>query len=251
MKYKNKMAHRWREEETVAFVNMYKQSRCLWDINDKHYKNRHARLSALKLMIQELEIPGLTVYDVKTKIKNLRSTYHQVVKKVQNCQKDGHVYIPRLVWFDTFSEIVNSEKTKNVKEESSNVSSDNVNESSTDEYFDSPHTQSPEPDNDNYESKAEIHFEEVSSYSPPKKKQATVSKDKINTLLEKIKRLEQGMSSQTTGINDLDEFQLFAMSIAEQLKQLPLVSALRLQVEIQNLVSNERINATSQSCSKD
>lgn len=122
-----------------------------------------------------------------------------------------------------------------------------MNESSTDGYFDSPHTQSPEPDNDteNYESKAEIHFAEVCSYSPPKKKQATVSKDKINTLLEKIQRLEQGMSSQSTGLNNLDEFQLFAMSIAEQLKQLPLVTALRLQVEIQNLVANERISATN------
>lgn len=54
-------------------------------------------------------------------------------------------------------------------------------------------------------------------------------------LINNLQKLNQGLDS------DTDEFQFFASNIAAQLRELPLDRALKLQVNIQNLVANERI----------
>ena len=46
-------------------------------------------------------LPGFTVQEAKNKIKNLRSTYSQELKKVKQSKKSGldEVYQPSLIWY--------------------------------------------------------------------------------------------------------------------------------------------------------
>jgi hypothetical protein len=50
------MSGRWREEQTTKFVNMYKNSKNLWNVFTPEYKNREAGLASLEHMVREMNI---------------------------------------------------------------------------------------------------------------------------------------------------------------------------------------------------
>jgi hypothetical protein len=60
------MSGRWREEQTSKFVNMYKDSKNLWDVFTPEYKNREARNMVREMNIStELgQLNWTTVYPI-------------------------------------------------------------------------------------------------------------------------------------------------------------------------------------------
>lgn len=98
-----KMAGKWDSETTVKFVQEYKLHECLWNFKSPKYKSKQLRETAYKNIVNIMNLPGFGVPEVKTKIKNLRSTYCQEKKKILNSKRSGAgneaIYSPNIKWF--------------------------------------------------------------------------------------------------------------------------------------------------------
>ncbi|KAL4153005.1 hypothetical protein QTP88_000838 [Uroleucon formosanum] len=81
--YMTNMTHKWNEDTTLKFVEEYRQHECLWNIHYNLYKNKQARDAAYTSIASVMNIPDFGIAEVKTKIKNLRSTYSQELKKIE------------------------------------------------------------------------------------------------------------------------------------------------------------------------
>jgi hypothetical protein len=59
------------------------------------------RDAAYMKLADRASLPGFTIQEAKNKIKNLRSTYSQELKKVKQSKKSGsdEVYQPSLIWY--------------------------------------------------------------------------------------------------------------------------------------------------------
>jgi len=75
------MSNKWSENTTINFVEEYMNHECLWNVNNPLYKNKQCRDSAYSTLAETMNMSGFGVPEVKTKIKNLRSTYSQELKK--------------------------------------------------------------------------------------------------------------------------------------------------------------------------
>lgn len=49
---------KWRESDTIRFVELYEKSECLWNFRHPVYKNRNARDQAIQHIIKEMNLPG-------------------------------------------------------------------------------------------------------------------------------------------------------------------------------------------------
>ena len=63
------------------------------------------RERALRNMLDDLSLPGLTVPDLKAKIKTVRTRYIAELAKIRTSERSGagygDIYRPRLFWFNT------------------------------------------------------------------------------------------------------------------------------------------------------
>lgn len=92
---------RWTEEQTVQFVERYKQLETLWNVKSGLYKNKHARESALKELVKFMNIDGFGIEEAKNKIRSLRATYIGERNKIDRSVSNGaeEVYKPNMKWF--------------------------------------------------------------------------------------------------------------------------------------------------------
>lgn len=91
---------KFNDEMVLRFIRAYRESSCLWDFQSPDYKNRDIRDAAYQHLVDIMDLPGFTVADVKNKIKNIRSTYCQELKKIQNCKILGKIpHVPTCIWF--------------------------------------------------------------------------------------------------------------------------------------------------------
>nr|XP_034173832.1 uncharacterized protein LOC117601323 [Osmia lignaria] len=101
---------KWSENETVKFVELYKQHDCLWDITSPSYRNNQMRSGAIELLIRDMEKDGLGPAEIKHKIKILRTQYHNEMRKVEASMRSGagteDVYRPRLMWISIMDEFM-------------------------------------------------------------------------------------------------------------------------------------------------
>lgn len=90
--------------DIVRFLECYERHSCLWNPKEQDYRNNDVRLTALKSIIQEMGI-DITVGELKTKIKNIRTTYSREAGKVVESRKSASgksdVYKPQLIWFSS------------------------------------------------------------------------------------------------------------------------------------------------------
>jgi hypothetical protein len=75
------VAAKWNSATTIAFIQEYKARECLWNFKSPLYKNKHMREAACKEIVKAMDIEGFGVPEVKNKIKNVRYTYAQEIKK--------------------------------------------------------------------------------------------------------------------------------------------------------------------------
>lgn len=69
------MVFKWRDDYIEPFLDQCRQHECLWNVGIDSYKNRETREKAYESMRSALNFPGLSVDDIKTKIKTVRTNY--------------------------------------------------------------------------------------------------------------------------------------------------------------------------------
>lgn len=90
---------KWDIGTTTKLIYLYGQNQHLWNTNSIFYKSNSCRIETYKKIIQTLGLE-MSVNDMRTKIKNLRSIYHVELKKIKNSKLKGEDYKPKLPWFD-------------------------------------------------------------------------------------------------------------------------------------------------------
>lgn len=70
----------------VEFIELWKEFRCLWDLEDKHYSNRDRRNECYKALLEIYKkcIPEATLGTIKKKLENMRSAYKREARKVSS-----------------------------------------------------------------------------------------------------------------------------------------------------------------------
>jgi hypothetical protein len=75
----------------LSFKNI--KDECLWNFQSPQYKNKQMRKAAYKQIVDAMDITGFAIPEVKNKIKSLRSSYAQEMKKTQEvrCRSWQHL----------------------------------------------------------------------------------------------------------------------------------------------------------------
>lgn len=106
------MTEKWNSETTIKFVQELRTHECLWNVKCKMYKNKQMRESAYQKIVEAMNIVDFNVPEVKTKIRNLKSTYFQEKKKIEKSKASGsgseNVYKPNIKWFDEMDTLLNN-----------------------------------------------------------------------------------------------------------------------------------------------
>lgn len=100
---------KWRDDHIPKFLELYQKEECTWNIKIDDYKNVLLRTKSYGNICAGMQIEGLTITDVKNKIKSIRTTYKTELNKILKANKSGagtdDLYKPKLFWFeqaDTF-----------------------------------------------------------------------------------------------------------------------------------------------------
>lgn len=108
---------RLNEKMTLKFVELYRDQRMLWDKEHEAYNKRTDRFQAYRRIADGMAVEGLGVPEVASKIKNIRSTYLQELKKIKdykrpqsnvNGEEDSGSsgYVPKLPWFPIMDSMI-------------------------------------------------------------------------------------------------------------------------------------------------
>ncbi|XP_067013266.2 uncharacterized protein [Anabrus simplex] len=99
-----KVSLRLSENNTVRLIQLYQSEPCLYDVKSDDYKNRDLRAAAVKRIAAAFSVEGFGPKEVVVKFKNLRNSYSQELKKIEDSEKSttraDHVYVPKVHWFD-------------------------------------------------------------------------------------------------------------------------------------------------------
>ncbi|KAH8355174.1 hypothetical protein KR093_007644 [Drosophila rubida] len=248
-----RISFRFTDERHLKFVEAFSREPCLW--------NRHpylwgARVAACKRIqdvmngtLQPNENP-ISLQGIKMKIKNMRSVYHQELKKI----KANPYYYPRSCWFEPLDKILGPFLDRNDDDEQliSPIALKRL-------QVKVPRLKSirlmPNSADERTEVKIELEDElptdvpSTLTAAPPLRmitpppRPATPSPNppqivEVTSLhTTKPTILEQTRSLQSAGE---DEFTFFGLSVAAQLRSMPLSSAMVMQSKIQYMISKER-----------
>ncbi|CAH2098281.1 unnamed protein product [Euphydryas editha] len=215
------MTFRWSEETTFKFVSKYVEHECLWNTKSPYYKNKQIKQSAYLDLENTMNIPGFGEKEIKLKIKNIRSTYSQELKKIKDTKISGAgtdtVYIPTLKWFsllDASLRNLTSVLTQSENNVTSNTSLTN--------------------DTDNKQNSTVMDtFREATPPPPPTKKK------KIAQLSSMVNQLKQ-IAYDSNSTAQENEFEVFGKHVGLQLKSLPPLLALEAQEHIQLYINRIR-----------
>ncbi|XP_054273216.1 uncharacterized protein LOC128993376 [Macrosteles quadrilineatus] len=97
---------KWGEQDTYKFVKLYKDNEVLWNPANPNYKDKTSRHTAMENIASEMGKNGFGVTEVRQKIKNIRSTYHQEVAKIKQSATTGKEYVPSVKWFPLLDSIM-------------------------------------------------------------------------------------------------------------------------------------------------
>lgn len=254
---------RWSETVTLEFVKIYLRHDCLWNPSHPGYKLKHQREKAYNDISAEFEnatTKTLSVLEVKLKIKNLRTTYMQMVHKVLEKSSPDSIYEPSLIWFNEMDNCLKHLSTNrysssyNHSQENPEVDSSSqiwVNQQIPNQSIEdiNPDPLIPHTDEENEVSKEEttksrIKREMRSSPLHYKRIKKKKSKTRNSTDYFTDSNSESAVKNQNSKAKE-DEFDIYGKYIASQLRRMELRKALRLQLEFQTLVSEARISEIS------
>ncbi|CAF4919574.1 unnamed protein product [Pieris macdunnoughi] len=223
---------KWAEDTTYKFVQEYVKYECLYNCKDPNYKVKGARNAALLQLSKAMNIPGFGSNEAYTKIRNLKSTYLQEVKKIKQRTKSAAgtdcVYNPQIKWFTLLDDAIKAVNGQ-CSDSGSNMQPEPQYElldgevPSTSRYNHSAEKNNPD---------ATPESEQRKSLSPRKRTVRDLSR-----LVNKVKNVADSINTRRTET----EFDIFGKSVAAQLKRLPMHKAIEAQMFIQSYISNLRL----------
>jgi hypothetical protein len=97
------MSFAWKDEHMETFLEIYRNHECLWNNKSENYHKTNIREKAYETLHSELNLPQLSVNDIRAKIKTIRTRYSSELAKIRKSEKSGagskDLYVPRLFWF--------------------------------------------------------------------------------------------------------------------------------------------------------
>lgn len=116
---------KWTEHTTIKFIEEYIKDDCLWNNKSLNYSNKQAKQHRLAAIASAMAIANFGVKEVETKIKSIRSTYSQELKKIKDSTKSGSgtddIYKPTIKWFDMLHQALNSVNISESRKTHSNL----------------------------------------------------------------------------------------------------------------------------------
>ncbi|KAG6463861.1 uncharacterized protein LOC115452640 [Manduca sexta] len=237
---------KWSEDQTYQFVKTYLKHVHLWNTKHPDYKAMNLRMKSYRDIINEFrETTGinLNMVELKIKIKNLRSTYTQELAKIKRRSSPECTFRSSLKWFTLWhkrfanirkDEIETSYDQQDPIEESSEVWVSHTN--NLDSNID------PFQDNEDYNSIV-LKVEPNDFYKIENSNQCKVKKKKAKLRSPSVEFSDRTFrgSMDSSDLAKEDEFDIYGKYIASQLRKMDVQKALRVQLEIQSLVSEARI----------
>ncbi|XP_017120710.1 uncharacterized protein LOC108141728 [Drosophila elegans] len=270
------LPYRFSDDRTVKFVELYGREPCLWNKRPYLRRARNAAYRRIQAGINADIEPYetcLTIQGVKMKIKNLRTGYHQELKKIRSISG----YQPKTPWFAPLHGFLaefldtNDFGTRStphlkrlqirltrlkpikiqteIKPDPDEISVPEMPSVSTPASLftvlpapmpmDTPQTPPP--------SLAKI--VEINSAPLPAPVQMPLPLSTACSLSEKSEVLAMGLGSAPVrgtgvglgaGLRGEDEFTFFGLSVAAQIRNMPLANAMVIQSKIQYMISMER-----------
>jgi hypothetical protein len=96
------MSFSWKDKHMQNFLEIYRNHECLWNKSEQYHKT-NIREKAYTTLHRELNLPQLSVNDIRAKIKTIRTRYSSELAKIRKSEKSGagsnDLYVPRLFWF--------------------------------------------------------------------------------------------------------------------------------------------------------
>ncbi|XP_026756308.1 uncharacterized protein LOC113516134 [Galleria mellonella] len=248
---------RWSEAVTLEFVKIYLKHECLWNPMHPGYKLKYQRDKAYTDISTEFKATAgkiLSIPEVKIKIKNLRTTYVQQIHKILQKSSPNSIYEPSLIWFNEMDRCLKNITTNRQSSYSNSQESAEVDSSCqiwVDQELQNGITEEVNPDplisqtDDEYDStKADDSSKGDDTVLKIKKERNTLAsykKNKKKKFKHRSPVQDYSTDSNSECVAREDEFDIYGKYIATQLRKMDLQKALRLQLEIQNLVSEARI----------
>ncbi|XP_041973388.1 uncharacterized protein LOC121729066 [Aricia agestis] len=262
---------RFNESQMLELAKIYRDYECLWDVNNAGYKNRSVRERAYEEIAQKLNIPGVTARGVPKKIKNLRSSYHQEIRKIdkslQSGDEKGRVYTPKVSWFAIADEVLsavgskqeslsnNDDNSKNSDNESEkNIPFEHIkmeeNSNVSDEEIEDYNMTEIDHTTEHRESEkisTETSSSRFAPYKKPLKHKYNIRKRDIdlNKAIDKIGQIADRISGESNLPRDKrdDEFDVFGKYIALVLRSLPAELAVQAKLNLQKTLSDIQLTA--------
>jgi len=96
------MSFVWKDELMETFLEMHRNHECLWNKSENYHKTNICE-KAYKTLYSELNLPQLSVNDIRAKMKTIRTRYCSELVKIRRSEKSGarsnDLYVPHLFWF--------------------------------------------------------------------------------------------------------------------------------------------------------
>lgn len=80
------MSFNWTTDNLINLIELYRNAECLWNPQNKNHKDRYKKHD---LWVEISKAMGVSVDEVKRKIKNLVAQYYREKKKYRTYQKSG------------------------------------------------------------------------------------------------------------------------------------------------------------------
>uniref|UniRef100_A0A6P7GUP9 Uncharacterized protein LOC114343110 isoform X2 n=1 Tax=Diabrotica virgifera virgifera TaxID=50390 RepID=A0A6P7GUP9_DIAVI len=262
------MVHRWKDHETEIFLDLYKKHECLWNNKSENYKNRVSREKAINTILSELNIADLSEYDIKSKIKSIRTKYMAELHKILNSAKStDDIYWPKLYWFTQADSFLRPVSIPKKSSSNSFQTIPKMAEGQVDEIYedDDPLVGTDEEEIFEIDVKPDTSASTPSEFrlSTPVLKLSTPSTSNkrgtkrnntsevssIDTAIKKLQKISETKKNSPSHLKT--EFDFFCHSLAIQLNNMPLKRALICQSKLQSVMLKERLSQMGDNNSAD
>lgn len=231
--------YKMNKDQIMKFVQLYKDCECLWDINSTGYKDRNKRDAALQHMSEKMDITGFGHKEVAQKIKNVRTTYKQELQKIMKSTTASapDIYKPKVPWFyslDSFLRCLYNIPTLSNLQDKGHMIKRSTFPASDNNEIRKEKTMEPERSLKNNTGQ-----ESLSQHNSHKRRRFHLKKPRAP--IYAFQTLDKFNNTQKTGSDSETEFDIWARSLAVQFNNMEICRAIRLQLQIQTIVSKERL----------
>ncbi|XP_061708343.1 uncharacterized protein LOC133518684 [Cydia pomonella] len=222
----------WTNTETFQFIEMYQNEPCVWNPKHKHYKDKIRVYDAWLRIANAMGVSD--VVEIKKKKETLLSAFRLNHKKVIASRKSGkEVFKPIWVFYDALAAFLTDVYERKSTLTSEHIEPNDNSEGEVDSTRKALHKQPNRFIND-IPKKSSRPVRKYSSELPENRKHLDTPISKLS----KIRSNDERTNTDTT-LGQMDEFQIYGLYVANQLKSLS---------EKQSLIAREKIQSILTQC---